>query len=140
VTDINAFVRPSQRKAQRDAGLARMRQQVKTGQLEIHWMCEEEKTAYRLPEPLDTSASVPPVCDATEREPNEVSRARASAREGYGGPASEREDRDQPSIPSRGVAWLAPIVEGYHVGHNALAAATFRIVRLTTRTRTVRPR
>ena len=48
VTDINAFVRPSQRKAQREAGLARLRQQVKAGQLEIHWMSEEEKAAYRL--------------------------------------------------------------------------------------------
>lgn len=133
MTDINVFVRPSQRKAQREAGLARMRQQVKAGKLEIHWMSEEEKAAYRLQEPLETRATLGPVCDADQCEPNEVGRTRASPGEGCGGPVGQREDLGQPSIPSRGVAWLAPIVQGY----NALAGATFRMVRLATRTRAV---
>jgi hypothetical protein len=38
VIDINVFVRPSQRNAEREAvGLARIRQQVKAGKLKINW-------------------------------------------------------------------------------------------------------
>jgi hypothetical protein len=85
VTDINAFVRPSQRKAEREAGLARMREQVKAGKLEIHWMSEEEKVAYRLREPLESRVTVVAVGDADECEPNEVGPARASPCEGCGG-------------------------------------------------------
>jgi hypothetical protein len=55
VTDLNAFVRPSRRQAQREASLARIRLLVKAGQLEIHWMSDEETVAYRL-EPQDTRA------------------------------------------------------------------------------------
>ena len=52
MTDINVFVRPSRRNAEREAvGLARMRKQVKAGKLEVAWMSEEEKAAYRLLEP-----------------------------------------------------------------------------------------
>jgi hypothetical protein len=116
-----------------------MRQQVEAGKLEIRWMCEEEKAAYRLREPLESRATVVPVGDADECEPNEVGLARASPGEGCGGPVGQREDLGQPSIPSRGVAWLAPIVQGYHVGYNALAGATLRMVRLATRTRAVGP-
>jgi hypothetical protein len=59
VTDINVFVRPSRRNAEREAvGLARMRQQVKAGKLKVAWMSEEEKAAYRLQEAPEGGATV----------------------------------------------------------------------------------
>jgi hypothetical protein len=106
VIDINVFVRPSQRNAEREAvGLARIRQQVKAGKLKINWMSEEEKAAYRLREPPETGAIA------------------ASVR------------RARPSIPLHGVAWRAPIVHRYHVGCDTVAGATLGIVWLATRTR-----
>ena len=49
VTDINVFVRRSERHAEREAvGLALLSQRVKAGKLKVTWMCEEEKRAYRL--------------------------------------------------------------------------------------------
>jgi hypothetical protein len=54
VTDINAFVHRSRHSAEREAvGLALVRQQVNAGRRKVTWMSEEEKAAYRLPEPVD---------------------------------------------------------------------------------------
>jgi hypothetical protein len=66
VTDINGFVRLSQRNPQREAGLARIRQRVKAGKLKLAWMSEEEKAAYRLREPPETRATVAPVYNPDE--------------------------------------------------------------------------
>jgi hypothetical protein len=51
MTDINGFVRLSQRNPQRDAGLARVRQRINAERLKVAWMSEEEKSAHRLQEP-----------------------------------------------------------------------------------------
>jgi hypothetical protein len=134
VTDINVFVRLSRRNAEREAvGLARMRQQVKAGKLKVAWMSEEEKAAYRLQEAPEAGATV--ASDPGEYEPGEVDRALASPCEGCGGPVGQREGRGRPSIPLHRVAWRAPIVQGYHVGCDAVAGATLGMVWLATRTR-----
>ena len=57
MTDVNVFVCCSRRNAEREAvGLALMRQQVKAGKLNVAWMSEEEKAAYRLREPPEVEA------------------------------------------------------------------------------------
>ena len=58
MTDINGFVRLSQRNPQRDAGLARVRQRINAERLKVAWMSEEEKAAYRLQEPPETRPTV----------------------------------------------------------------------------------
>ena len=74
MTDINVFVRPSRRNAEREAvRLARMRKQVKAGKLEVAWMSEEEKAAYRLQEAPEAGATV-------ASDPGEYSRARSTER------------------------------------------------------------
>lgn len=58
MTDINGFVRLSQRNPQRDAGLARVRQRINAERLKVAWMSEEEKAAYRLQEAPETRPAV----------------------------------------------------------------------------------
>jgi hypothetical protein len=41
MTDINGFVRLSQRNPQRDAGLARVRQRINAERLKVAWMLDE---------------------------------------------------------------------------------------------------
>jgi hypothetical protein len=57
VTDIDVFVRRSERNAEREAvGLALLRRQVKAGKLKVTWMCEQQKRAYRSREPAEVRA------------------------------------------------------------------------------------
>ena len=134
MTDINVFVRPSRRNAEREAvGLARMRKQVKAGKLEVAWMSEEEKAAYRLREAPEAGATV--ASDPGEYEPGEDRALASPCEECGGGPGGQREGRGRPSIPLHRVAWRAPIVQGYHVGCDAVAGATLGMVWLATRTR-----
>ena len=134
MTDINVFVCRSRRNTEREAvGLARIRQQVKAGKLEVAWMTDEEKTAYRLraaPEAGATAASDPSDC-----EPGEVDLALARPGEGCGGPVGQRAGRGRPSIPLYAVSWRAPIVQGYRVGCDTVAGATLGMVWLASRTR-----
>jgi hypothetical protein len=112
VTDVNVFVCRSRRNAEREAvGLALMRQQVRAGRLNVAWMSEEEKAAYRLREPprVDRGGTYDAGRPAGHRAPATIKRQgyprdcddrRGSV--GFAGGASSGRSTPDPQFP-RGV-------------------------------------